>query len=100
MSETEDYQQQRSRPPTVPASSTDEPLATEAQHSPNTPLEVILLTEARDETEIVREMRGEIADSYVYSFQQGKRTITSLAYAGVKEAIRRRGNVSIVPCEC
>jgi hypothetical protein len=56
------------------------------------PLEVILLTEERDENQMVAEMRGEIADSYVYSFQQGNRTITNLAYPGVKEAIRRRGN--------
>jgi hypothetical protein len=66
----------------------------------NQPLEVILRTEERDEKQIIAEMRGEIADSYIYSFPQGNRTITNLAYPGVKEAIRRRGNVAIVPCDC
>lgn len=61
---------------------------------------MILLTEKRDEEQAIADMRGEIADTYVYSFQQGNRTITSLAYAGVKEAVRRRGNVAIVPCDC
>lgn len=76
------------------------PETPEVKHSSETPLEVILLTEQRDEVAILSEMRGEIADSYVYSFQQGNRTVTSLAYPGVKEAIRRRGNVAIVPCDC
>lgn len=71
-----------------------------SDRSSESPLEVILLTEERDEEQAIADMRGEIADTYVYSFQQGNRTITSLAYAGVKEAIRRRGNVAIVPCDC
>ena len=73
---------------------------TQAAPENDKPLEVILLTEQRDEHQIIAEMRGEVADSYVYSFQQGNRTITSLAYPGVKEAIRRRGNVAIVACDC
>jgi len=72
----------------------------ETDRSRDKPLEVILLTEKRDEQAIIAEMRGEIADTYVYSFPQGNRTITNLAYAGVKEAVRRRGNVAIVPCDC
>src|SRR5438309_4293924 len=81
------------------APNTTEPLNT-TEPANDKPLEVILLTEQRDEHQILAEMRGEIADAYVYSFQQGTRTITSLAYPGVKEAIRRRGNVAIVPCDC
>src|SRR5205807_621995 len=72
----------------------------EIDRSKDTPLEVVLLTEKRDEAAIIAEMRGEIADSYVYSFTQGNRTVTGLAYPGVKEAIRRRGNVAIIPCDC
>ncbi len=72
----------------------------ETDRASGTPLELLLLTEERDEAQIVAEMRGEIAETYVYSFQQGNRTITNLAYPGVKEAIRRRGNVAIVPCDC
>jgi hypothetical protein len=70
----------------------------ETDRSSESPLEVVLLTEKRDEGAIIAEMRGEIVDTYVYSFQQGNRTITNLASPGVKEAIRRRGNVAIIPC--
>jgi len=72
----------------------------EVDRSKDTPLEVVLLTEKRDEAAIIAEMRGEIVDTYVYSFQQGNRTITGLAAPGVKEAVRRRGNVAIIPCSC
>lgn len=63
-------------------------------------MEVILMTEKRDEDQILANMRGEVLGTYVYSFTQGGRTITSISYAGVKEAIRRRGNVSFDECHC
>ena len=56
--------------------------------------------EKRDEEQILAAMRGEIVRSWVYSFQYQGRTVTNLSYAGVKEAIRRRGNVDIFPCQC
>lgn len=56
--------------------------------------------EKRDEEQIMMEMRGEIVRSWVYQIQLGNRTVTNLSYAGVKEAIRRRGNVDIFPCLC
>jgi hypothetical protein len=58
------------------------------------------MTEKRDEDQILSQMRGEVLSTYVYSFTQGNRTITSLSYAGVKEAIRRRGNIAFHPCSC
>ena len=64
------------------------------------PLEIVLMTEKRDEDQILAQMRGEVLGTYVYSFLQSGRQITSISYAGVKEAIRRRGNVSFYPCTC
>src|SRR5439155_26436785 len=62
------------------------------------PLEIVLMTEKRDEDQILAQMRGEVLGTYVYSFVQSGRQITSISYAGVKEAISRRGNVSFYPC--
>jgi len=56
--------------------------------------------EKRDDEQILAAMRGEIVRSWVYSFTYQGRTVTNLSYAGVKEAIRRRGNVDIYPCQC
>ena len=64
------------------------------------PLEIVLMTEKRDEDQILAQMRGEVLGTYVYTFLQSGRQITSISYAGVKEAIRRRGNVSFYPCTC
>jgi hypothetical protein len=50
----------------------------------------------RDEGQILSEMKGEFLSNYVYSFTQGTRTITNLSYAGIKEAIRRRGHFQII----
>ncbi len=63
-------------------------------------LELAKEFEKRDEEQVMMEMRGEIVRSWVYSFELHGRTITNLSYAGVKEAIRRRGNVSTYPCSC
>ena len=57
--------------------------------------------DVKDETQILQEMKGEKIEQYVYQYVQreenGKsHTVTSLSYVGIKEAIRRRGRVSIV----
>src|SRR5690349_5035051 len=62
-------------------------------------LETIMMVEKRDEQQILERMRGEVAKEWVYSIQQNGKTITSLSYDGVKEAIRRRGNISWYPCD-
>jgi len=54
------------------------------------------IMDVRDEGQILSELKGEFLDNYVYSFKQGGRDITNLSYAGVKEAIRRRGHVQIL----
>ncbi len=63
---------------------------------PPVPVQVFQEMERRDENQILAEMRGELLEDLVYSVDiQGKR-VTSLRYAGVKEGIRRRGNVEIL----
>ena len=62
--------------------------------------EEIYLVEKRDEEQILKSMRGEIVKDWVYQFTQNSRQITALSYAGVKEAIRQRGNISWYPCDC
>jgi len=63
-------------------------------------LELAKEFEKRDEEQIIATMRGEIVRNWVYSFTYQGRMVTNLSYAGVKEAIRRRGNVDIFPCQC
>lgn len=55
--------------------------------------------ELRDEGQILAEMKGEFLSQYVYSFKQSNRDITNLSYAGIKEAIRRRGHFQIIEQE-
>jgi hypothetical protein len=54
------------------------------------------LMEAKDEDQILAEMKGEFLSQFVYSFRQGNRDITNLSYVGIKEAIRRRGHYQII----
>jgi len=55
------------------------------------------LMDQKDEEMILQEMSGEhFLQQYVYSFKQGGRDITNLSYAGIKEAIRRRGHFQII----
>ncbi len=49
-----------------------------------------------DENQILSELKGEFLEQFVYSYQQGNRTITSLSYTGIKEIVRRRRNFSIL----
>jgi hypothetical protein len=50
----------------------------------------------RDENQIIQEMRGEILEDLVYDISIGGRRVTNLSYAGIKEAIRRRGSLEIL----
>jgi hypothetical protein len=60
------------------------------------PVEVFHEMERRDESQILAEMRGELIEDLVYSVDIQGRRVTNLSYAGVKEAIRRRGNLEIL----
>ena len=62
----------------------------------NEQAEPYTLMDVRDEGQILKEMRGEFIETYVYSFKQGGRDITNLSYIGIKEAIRRRGGIEII----
>src|SRR5690348_16933713 len=64
------------------------------------PLEIVFLTEKRDEEQIIMEMKNVIAKQWVYSARINWVDVTSLSYAGVKEAVRRRGNFRFQPCSC
>jgi len=68
------------------------------------PGEVYEIVEKMDEDQILAEMKGELVKSYVYSFEvkdRGEtRKVTGLTYAGVRQAIRGRGHVEILPCHC
>ena len=50
----------------------------------------------RDENQILAEMRGELLEESVYSIRVDNRDVTNLSYAGVKEAIRRHGQIEIL----
>jgi hypothetical protein len=52
--------------------------------------------ERRDENQILAELRGDLIEEFVYSINVQGRTVTNLSYAGVKEAIRRKGHVEIL----
>lgn len=72
---------------------------TEAEKTPQenrdlpVPVEVFQSMERRDEQQVLAEMRGEILEEFVYQIEVNGRKVTNLSYAGVKEAIRRRGRV-------
>jgi hypothetical protein len=56
--------------------------------------------DAKDEEQILREMEGEtvLGEMVYHATIQGK-PVTTLSYAGVKEAIRQRGRVEILSCD-
>jgi len=60
------------------------------------PVKVFQDLEKRDEDQILAEMRGEILEDLVYDITIQSRRVTNLSYAGIKEAIRRRGHVEIL----
>jgi len=68
--------------------------------------EIIFLTEKRDEEQIITEMKNQVARQYVYTIKtwdaetKQMKDVTSLSYAGVKEAVRKRGNFRFQPCSC
>jgi hypothetical protein len=68
----------------------------EEKPKPETTPNEYQLMDIRDENQILSELKGEFLEQYVYSFKQGPRDITNLSYAGVKEAIRRRGHIRII----
>jgi hypothetical protein len=54
------------------------------------------IAERSDEDQIITEIKGSVIKDYVYKFKQGNKTITGLAYAGVKRIVTKMGGISIV----
>lgn len=48
-----------------------------------------------DEEQILAELRGQVLDTYVYSFPQGGKTVTGLSWAGIKAIASKMGAVGI-----
>lgn len=64
-----------------------------------TEVEIVKELERRDENQILASMKGEVVKEWVYQIMsQGGKPISQLSYAGIKEAIRRRGNIAWKPC--
>jgi len=63
---------------------------------PDLPVQAFQAMEKRDEEQILVEMRGELVEEFVYSIPIQGKQVTNLSYAGVKEAIRKRGNVELL----
>ena len=61
-------------------------------------VEIVQQLEKRDENQILSSMKGEVVKEWVYQIKGPTGMITQLSYAGVKEAIRRRGNIGWKPC--
>lgn len=68
----------------------------EATKKTDLPVQVFQELDHRDEEQILAEIRGELVEEFVYSIQLQGRQVTNLSYAGIKEAIRRRGNFEIL----
>jgi hypothetical protein len=60
------------------------------------PVQVFQEMDRRDEAQILQEMRGELLREFVYSIRIDGRDVTNLSYAGIKEAIRRHGQIEIL----
>ena len=60
------------------------------------PAQVFQALEKRDENQILAEMRGDFLEDLVYDITIKGKRVTNLSYAGVKEAVRRRGHVEIL----
>jgi hypothetical protein len=59
---------------------------------PELPVQVFQQMESLDEDQIVTEaVKDELVEEFVYDIEIQRKHVTSLSYAGVKEAIRRRG---------
>lgn len=54
------------------------------------------IMEKRDEEQILAELKGELLEDFVYSFEVGGRKVTGLSWAGVKEAARRMGSIKML----
>ena len=67
-----------------------------SEEKADVPTQVFQALEKRDENQILAEMRGDFLEDLVYDITIKGKRVTNLSYAGVKEAVRRRGHVEIL----
>jgi len=60
---------------------------------PASEAESFQLMERRDEEQIVAALEGKYLDEFVYSFQQGGKTVEGLSWVGIQEAARAYGGI-------
>lgn len=63
--------------------------------SPPKEPEDFALLDARDEEQIIEELRGRVLTEYVYQFRSGGRTVIGLSLAGVRAIARAQGNIKL-----
>lgn len=71
-------------------------ISKESKDTKQLPVEVFQEMDARDENQILAEMRGEQLQEFVYSIDVNGRQVINLSYAGAKEYKRQRGHFQIV----
>jgi hypothetical protein len=77
--------------------STENPAAVSKEQEKRLPVQVFQQMEVLDENQILAEMKGaDLLNEFVYDIVIEGRHVTNLSYAGVKEAIRRRGKYEIL----
>jgi hypothetical protein len=74
----------------------DKAVVREAREQLPVPVEFFQLSERQDETQIISEMRGEFLDQFIYRINLHGREVVNLSYAGIREAVRRRGGAEIL----
>ncbi len=60
------------------------------------PAESFSIMERADEAMIEKEIKGEFLDQMVYSFEIAGKRIVGLSWVGVKEVVRRMGNIRVL----
>jgi hypothetical protein len=77
--------------------STENPATVSKEQEKQLPIQVFQQMEVLDESQILAEMKGaDLLNEFVYDIVIEGRHVTNLSYAGVKEAIRRRGKYEIL----
>ena len=61
--------------------------------------DTFLKFEQRDETMIMREMRGGMLQEFIYRFKESGREVVGLSWAGVKECARRMGGIEVLDAD-
>lgn len=66
-----------------------------SQETENQDQKTALMIEAKDDEQIMEELKGRIVEEYFYEFKLGERTVTGISWAGIKQLARVQGNVRV-----